>query len=405
MTVEKTILLGISGGIAAYKSAELVRMLRLEGYRVQAIMTRAATKFITPLTLASLTGNKVVTDLFEGSSSEDTLNSAIEHIDVAKSGDLLLVAPATADVMAKFANGLADDFLSTTHLAFDGPVILAPAMNTNMWEHPATVKNLELLMSRGVNIVPPGIGDLACGTVGSGRLADLHEIVQCVHASFRNRKDLEGECVLVTAGPTREALDPVRYLSNRSSGRMGFAMAEGAAQRGAKVILVAGPVSLPTPAGCERIDVESAQQMHDAVLENLPEASIVVMTAAVADYRPAERAPRKLKKGKGVPTINLEKTPDILQEVGNRKGNRFLIGFAAETENLERNARSKLESKHCDLVVANLVGGTMGFDTEFNQGLILSSDRDTVKLDPMSKSRMAACIYDAAASVRLSKVA
>ena len=401
----KSVLLGVSGGIAAYKSAEVVRVLRPDGYRVQAVMTRAATKFITPLTLASLTGNKVITDLFADSSADETLRSAIEHIEVAQSADLLLVAPATADVLAKFALGLADDFLSTAHLAFEGPLVLAPAMNTRMWEHPATRENLALLRSRGARIVDPDSGELACGTVGPGRLAEPAVIADVVRDALRESGDLEGECVLVTAGPTREALDPVRFLSNRSSGRMGFAIAEAAARRGARVILVAGPVDLPTPGHCERIDVVSAQQMHDAVMSRFDEATVAVMAAAVADYRPRSASAKKLKKRDGVPEIDLEETPDILRSAGERKGQRVLIGFAAETEGLESNARRKLQSKGCDLIVANPVGGSTGFDVDLNQGLLLSTDGDVVRLDPMSKGRMAERILDATAELRRRKAA
>ncbi len=405
MRDKKTVLLGISGGIAAYKAADLARALQAAGLDVQTVMTRAATKFITPLTMAALTGNKVITDLFEDASADETLNSAIAHIDVAQRSDLLLVAPATADVLGKFALGLADDFLSTAHLAFKGPLVLAPAMNTNMWEHPATRENLAVLRSRGARIVEPGTGELACGTIGAGRLADLDSIVAAVEEALRPCGDLQGETVLITAGPTREALDPVRYLSNRSSGRMGFALAEEAARRGARVVLVAGPVQRPTPMGCERIDVESAQQMHDAVLGRLEEASLVVMAAAVADYRPVSRADRKLKKRDGVPDLTLAETPDILRAVGARKGDRTLVGFAAETDDLEANARLKLQAKGCDLVVANPVGGATGFDTEINQGMLLTATGDPLAINPMSKSEMAARIFDEAVRLRTRRAA
>lgn len=401
----KSILLGVSGGIAAYKSAEIVRALKSEGCTVQAVMTRAATKFITPLTLASLTGNKVITDLFADTSADDTLQSAIAHIDVAQRADLLLVAPATADIMAKFALGLADDFLSTAHLAFEGPLVLAPAMNTGMWEHPATRENLALLRARGARIVEPGSGELACGTVGAGRLAEPESIVDAVREALRTRGDLQDECVLVTAGPTREALDPVRYLSNRSSGRMGFSLAEEAARRGARVILVSGPVSIPTPRGCERIDVQDAQEMHDAVMARLSESTVAIMAAAVADYRLVAPASRKLKKRDGIPSLELEETPDILNAVGRRKGDRILIGFAAETDDLESNARRKLESKGCDLVVANPVGGHTGFESDLNQGLVLSANGEVLRLEPMTKPRMAARILDMTVKVRARKAA
>ena len=400
MSDQSTVLLGVTGGIAAYKSAELVRALQAEGHAVQAVLTKAATKFITPLTIASLTGNKVITDLFDDSSPDETLHSAIAHIDVAQRADVLLVAPASADMLAKFALGLADDFLSTAHLAFRGPLVLAPAMNTNMWEHPATRENLAALRTRGARIVEPGIGELACGTVGPGRLAELGDIVAAVRSVLQARGDLQDECILVTAGPTREALDPVRYISNRSSGRMGFALASEAARRGARVILVAGPVALPTPPGCERIDVESAAEMHQAVMQHLGEASFAVMAAAVADYRPDHAAASKLKKRDGLPQLSLEETPDILHSAAAHKDDRVLVGFAAETDDLEANGRRKLRSKGCDLMVANPVGGATGFDTELNQGMLLAADGSVQRLDPMSKAEMAGRILDEAIRLR-----
>ena len=393
----KAILLGVSGGIAAYKSAEVVRALRAEGCSVQVVMTRAATKFISPLTLAALSGNKVITDLFSDSSAEDTLQSAVAHVDAARSADLLLVVPASADVLARFALGLADDFLTTAHLAFEGPLVLAPAMNTRMWEHPATRENLAVLRNRGARIVEPGTGELACGTVGPGRLAETEPIMAAVRAEMQGPGDLEGECVLVTAGPTREAIDPVRYISNRSSGRMGFAVASEAVRRGARVILVAGPVTLPTPAGCERIDVQSAQQMHEAVMSRLSEATVAVLAAAVSDYRAASPAGRKLKKRDGIPSLDLEETPDILRAVGKTSNRPLVVGFAAETDDLEANARKKLASKGCDVVVANPVGGATGFETDLNQGLILSAAGDVLRLGPTPKSEMAGRILDVVA--------
>ena len=405
MSDQRTVLLGVTGGIAAYKSAELVRALQADGHAVQAVLTKAAVRFITPLTIASLTGNKVITDLFDDSSPDETLHSAIAHIDVAQRADVLLVAPASADMLAKFALGLADDFLSTAHLAFRGPLVLAPAMNTNMWEHPATRENLAALRTRGARIVEPGVGELACGTVGPGRLAELGAIVAAVRSALNPGGDLQGECVLVTAGPTREALDPVRYISNRSSGRMGFALASEAARRGARVILVAGPVTLPTPAGCERIDVESAAEMHQSVLERLGEASFAVMAAAVADYRPERQSPSKLKKRDGLPQLSLEETPDILHSAAAHKGDRVLVGFAAETDDLEANGRRKLQSKGCDLVVANPVGGATGFDSELNQGMLLSVDGSVRRLHPMSKAEMAGRILDEALRLRKRKAA
>lgn len=400
MSDQSTVLLGVTGGIAAYKSAELVRALQADGHAVRAVLTKAATKFITPLTIASLTGNKVITDLFDDSSPDETLHSAIAHIDVAQRADVLLVAPASADMLAKFALGLADDFLSTAHLAFRGPLVLAPAMNTNMWEHPATRENLAALRARGARIVEPGVGELACGTVGPGRLAELDDIVAAVRSALSSEGDLQDECVLITAGPTREALDPVRYISNRSSGRMGFALANEAAKRGARVVLIAGPVALPTPPGCERIDVESAAEMHQSVLQHLGDASFAIMAAAVADYRPDHAADRKLKKRDGLPQLSLEETPDILQSAAAYKGDRVLVGFAAETHDLEANGRRKLRSKGCDLVVANPVGGATGFDSELNQGTLLAADGSMQRLDPMSKAEMAGRILDEAIRLR-----
>ncbi|MXY68697.1 MAG: bifunctional phosphopantothenoylcysteine decarboxylase/phosphopantothenate--cysteine ligase CoaBC [Acidobacteriia bacterium] len=397
---QSTVLLGVTGGIAAYKSAELVRALQADGHAVQAVLTKAATKFITPLTIASLTGNKVITDLFDDSSPDETLHSAIAHIDVAQRADVLLVAPASADMLAKFALGLADDFLSTAHLAFRGPLVLAPSMNTNMWEHPATRENLAALRTRGARIVEPGVGELACGTVGPGRLAELGDIVAAVRSALSSEDDLQDECVLVTAGPTREALDPVRYISNRSSGRMGFELANEAARRGARVVLIAGPVALPTPPGCERIDVESAAEMHQSVLRHLGEASFAVMAAAVADYRPDHAAASKLKKRDGLPQLSLEETPDILQSAAAHQGDRVLVGFAAETDDLEANGRRKLQSKGCDLVVANPVGGATGFDSELNQGMLLAADGSVQRLGPMSKAEMAGRILDEAIRLR-----
>ena len=393
------IVLGVTGGIAAYKSAEVVRSLQERGHRVQVVMTANAQRFIAPLTLAALTGEKVITDLFADRSANETLDSSIEHIAVAQQADLLLVAPATADALAKFAHGLADDFLSTMQLAFDGPVVVAPAMNTNMWAHPATVENLRTLASRGVSVVEPGSGDLACGMVGPGRLADLERIVEAVEAALAPRKgDLAGKRVLITAGPTREAIDPVRYLSNRSSGRMGFALAEAARDRGASVELVLGPTRLEPPAGIEVVSVESAEQMRAAVLECFDAADFCLMAAAVADYRIANPSVQKIKKGNGPPRLELEPTPDILHELGERKGAQVLIGFAAETENLRENAVRKLREKNCDFLVANPVGESgagAGIDSVENQGVLLAASGDAVELPRSSKIEMAGRIWDA----------
>src|SRR5271168_454985 len=303
------ITLGVTGGVAAYKAAELDRLLQQDGFTVQVVMTRGAREFVTPLTFAALSGQKVITDLFEKSSiGEANLESAIEHIAVAQRTDLLLVAPATADILAKFARGIADDFLTTLYLATAAPVVVAPAMNVNMWEHAATQENIEMLRARGVHIVEPDEGYLACGMVGSGRLAGQEEIVRAVRDVLHAHRDLEGQSVLVTAGPTCEDLDPVRYLTNRSSGKMGYAVAEAAALRGAKVLLVTGPVNLEVPAGVERIDVRTAREMHNAVVDRVSGASVAIFAAAVADYRPIEQHAEKIKKSDAALTISLEPT-------------------------------------------------------------------------------------------------
>ncbi|HKD06310.1 MAG TPA: bifunctional phosphopantothenoylcysteine decarboxylase/phosphopantothenate--cysteine ligase CoaBC [Bryobacteraceae bacterium] len=383
------IALGVTGGIAAYKSAELARALIREGHEVQVILTRAAEEFIRPLTFAALTGRKVITDLFASESPESTLSSSIEHIAVAKAHDLLLVAPATANTLAKFAHGLADDFLSTTYLAFHGPVVIAPAMNDVMWEHAATRANMETLRNRGHVIVDPGEGYLACGTVGQGRLAENEAIVDAVTRAL-SPKDLTGQTILITAGPTQEPIDPVRYLSNRSSGRMGYALAEAALQRGAQVILVSGPVSLDPPLDAKIVRVTTAAEMRDAVFANLDPATIVIKCAAVADFRPAQASASKIKKDTAPKCVELEPTADILAELGQKKGSRLLIGFAAETGNLQEYARRKLQTKNCDMVVANLVGqpGT-GFESDTNEVLIALRTGDFVPVAKASKRDVA----------------
>src|SRR3954466_9015627 len=305
------IALGVTGGIAAYKAAEIVRLLQDRGIRVQVIMTRAAQEFVKPLTFAALSGEKVITDMFSGGDEQPNIDSAVEHIAVAQSIDALVVAPATADVLGKFAQGLATDFLTTLYLATTAPVVVAPAMNVNMWNHEATQQNLETLRKRGVRIVEPGSGYLACGMTGPGRLAENEAVVAAAMEALGASQDLSGETVLITAGPTREKIDPVRYLTNRSSGRMGYALAEVALRRGARVLLVSGPTALKLPSAAEVVSVESAQQMLDAVLRLLPESSIVIKTAAVADYTIVNPAEQKLKRG-GHTTLDLTPAPDIL---------------------------------------------------------------------------------------------
>jgi phosphopantothenoylcysteine decarboxylase/phosphopantothenate--cysteine ligase len=389
------ITLGVTGGVAAYKAAELVRRLQQDSFTVQVVMTRGAREFITPLTFAALTGQKVITDLFAESGGEANLDSAIEHIAVAQRTDLLLVAPATADVLAKFARGIADDFLSALYLATTAPVVVAPAMNVNMWNHAATQENVQTLDARGVTIVDPDEGYLACGMTGAGRLAGQEHIVAAVRQVLRLRRDLQGQTVLVTAGPTCEDLDPVRYLTNRSSGKMGYAVAEAAARRGARVILVSGPTSLETPAGVERVDVRTAQEMHRAVVNKFSECSVAILAAAVADYRPVEKLDHKIKRNKQPLTLSLEPTTDILASVAQDKGERLVVGFAAETESVAENARNKLAAKNADLMVANDVTAEgAGFDLDTNIVSLFARDGRDLPLPRMSKSEVAHRILD-----------
>jgi phosphopantothenoylcysteine decarboxylase/phosphopantothenate--cysteine ligase len=390
------ITIGVTGGVAAYKAAELVRLLQQDGFIVEVVMTRGAREFIAPLTFAALSGQKVITDLFEKSSSgEANVESAIEHIAVAQRSDLLLVAPATADILAKFARGIADDFLTTLYLATTAPVIVAPAMNVNMWNHPATQENIEMLRARGVKIVNPDEGYLACGMTGAGRLAGQQEIIAAVRQTLHTHKDFEGETMLITAGPTCEDLDPVRYLTNRSSGKMGYAVAEAAARRGAKVSLVSGPVNLETPAGVERVAVRTAEEMRHSVLDRLPESTIAIFAAAVADYRPAETQTEKMKRNREPLTIRLEPTPDILAEAAQTKGDRLIVGFAAETERVAENARKKLAAKNADLIVANDVTAEgAGFDHDTNIVTLFSRDGRDLALPKLSKGAVAQRILD-----------
>lgn len=398
------ITLGVTGGVAAYKAAELVRRLQQDGFSVQVVMTRAAREFVTPLTFAALSGQKVITDLFgDSSGGEANLESAIEHIAVAQRTDLLLVAPATADILAKFARGIADDFLTTLYLASTAPVVVAPAMNVNMWNHAATQENVEMLRARGVKIVDPDEGYLACGMTGAGRLAGQEAILAAVREALHAQRDLAAETVLITAGPTCEDIDPVRYLTNRSSGKMGYAVAEAAARRGAKVFLVSGPVNLETPPGVERIDLRTAQEMHRAVLDRIADASVAILAAAVADYRPVEQHAEKIKKGHAVLTISFEPTTDILADVTKNKGQKIVVGFAAETDHVADNARKKLAAKNADLIVANDVTAEgAGFDHDTNVVTLFSRDGRDLALPKMSKSEVAQKILDEV--LRLRKV-
>ena len=387
------IALGVSGGIAAYKAAELVRLLQDRGVRVQVVLTRAAQEFVRPLTFAALSGEKVITGLFGASEQPANLESAIEHIAVAQGIDALLVAPATADVIAKFAHGVADDFLTTLFLATTAPVVLAPAMNVNMWQNPATQANFETLRRRGVRIVEPDSGYLACGMTGPGRLAANDAILAAAMEVLGAAQDLAGETVLLTAGPTREQIDPVRYISNRSSGRMGYALAEAALRRGARVVLVTGPVSLQPPGGAEVVAVETAEQMREAVLQRLEQATVVIATAAVSDYRPRTQARHKIKRS-GPLALELEPTADILGEVSRRRRGQIVIGFAAETENALENARKKLAAKSLDAIVVNDVSRPgIGFDSERNAVTIIAQDV-VVEVPETSKWEVAQRVLD-----------
>jgi len=414
--------LGVSGGIAAYKAAEIVRLLQDRGIRVQVIMTRAAQEFVRPLTFAALSGEKVITDLFGTEAEQPNIDSAVEHIAVAQSIDALVVVPATADVLAKFAQGVANDFLTTLYLATTAPVVMAPAMNVNMWNHEATQSNLHTLRDRGVRIVEPGDGYLACGMTGPGRLAENEAIVAAVLAALGASQDLAGETILITAGPTREKIDPVRYLTNRSSGRMGYALAEAALRRGAKVLLITGPTSITPPSQAEVTRVESAEQMREAVLKLLPESTIVIKTAAVADYKPKLQAPQKIKR-KGAlsldlePTIDilaelsrkktsqmivgdLEPTIDILAELSRKKTSQMIVGFAAETENVLENARKKLASKALDAIVVNDVSHEgVGFDSDRNAVTIITHD-EVVEVPETSKLDVAQRVLDQVVKLR-----
>jgi phosphopantothenoylcysteine decarboxylase/phosphopantothenate--cysteine ligase len=389
------ILLGVGGGIAAYKAAELTRLLMQQDHQVQVMMTRAACKFVQPLTFAALTGRKVLTDLF-------AIESAIEHIGVAQEHGVLVIAPATADLMGKLAHGLADDFLTTTYLAFIGTVVIAPTMNVNMWQHPATQANLETLARRGHAIVEPGSGYLACGMTGPGRMAEPETIAEVVATAADRRHDLEGETILITAGPTQEPLDPVRYITNRSSGKMGYALAEVAAARGARVILVSGPVHLNDPRGVEVIHVRTAAEMREQVMQHLPSVGIVIKAAAVADFHLSKVPDQKVKKTAARISLELDPTPDILAELGRKKRDYLLIGFAAETQNLQQEARRKLETKNCDMVVGNLVGGSeTGFESDDNEVVLALRHGETIALPRASKRVIAGRIFDEALKLRL----
>jgi len=390
------VVLGVTGCIGAYKACEVLRELQRRGADVRVVMTAAATRFVAPMTFEALSRHPVFHDQWAPGANGD-----IRHVSLADEADLLLVAPATADILGKFARGIADDALSTLYLATRAPVLVAPAMNVNMYEHPAVQENIATLRSRGVGIVEPGSGYLACGWLGKGRLAEPEEIVDAATAVLARRRDLEGETVLVTAGPTVEDIDPVRYVSNRSSGKMGYRLAEAARDRGAKVILVSGPTSLAAPHGVEVVPVRSAEEMQRAVAERVGPATIVIAAAAVSDYRPESASPSKMKKGDGPVRLELVRTPDILQGLGDATGARVLVGFAAETEDLVANARKKLEAKNLDLVVANDVTAEgAGFGADTNAVVLLRRDGGRVDVPIASKREVAERILDEVGALR-----
>jgi phosphopantothenoylcysteine decarboxylase/phosphopantothenate--cysteine ligase len=360
------ILIGVTGGIAAYKSPELVRRLRERGADVQVVMTCGAQRFITPLTLQAVSGRPVRTDLWDA-----TAEAAMGHIELARWAQLLLIAPASAGFIARLATGQADDLLTTLCLASEAPLAIAPAMNRVMWAHPATRANVATLEGRGVTVLGPGVGEQACGEVGAGRMDEPLEIISGVMRLLRSGGPLVGRRVLITAGPTRECIDPVRFISNRSSGKMGFAVAQAAREAGAEVLLVSGPVSVPTPPGVRRVDVESAADMLAAVLQEIERTDIFISTAAVADYRPAHAHGQKIKKTSDRMDLAMERTADIIATVAARAPRPFVVGFAAETETVEQNARSKLLKKNLDMIAANEVGTDKAFDCEDNQLLVL----------------------------------
>ncbi len=397
MTAQKTVVLGITGGIAAYKACELISRLKKKSVEVYPVMTESATRFITPLTLRTLCARPVAVDLFSQDAPFD-----VEHIALARRADVLAVVPATANVIGKVANGIADDLLTTTIMATRAPVLFAPAMNTAMYENPAVQENIEKLRKRGFLLVEPESGILACGEEGAGRLAELDAIEAAIGRLLFPIKDFEGISVLITAGPTREYIDPVRYITNRSSGRMGYALAAAAAQRGARVVLVTGPVNIPVPAGVRAVPVETANEMYAAALEHFDGCDIAIKAAAPADYAPEERSEHKIKKGGGDErrTLSLRPNPDIAAELGRRKGGRVLIGFAAETEELERNALKKLAAKNLDMIVANdVLRKGAGFEGPTNIVTMLTADGAQEETGLLPKEAVAHRILDRALSI------
>ena len=394
--------LGVTGCIAAYKAAELLRLLQQRHLDVQVVMTHHAQEFVAPLTFAALSGQKVITEMFDRSgTASSNVESAIEHIAVAQSVDLLLVAPATADVLGKFAHGVADDFLSTLYLATKAAVVVAPAMNCEMWDHPAVKENVATLRARGVRVVEPEEGYLACGMVGQGRLAANDKILEAVCETLGLTDDLVGESILITAGPTQEDIDPVRYITNRSSGKMGYALAEEAMRRGARVTLVSGPTALEPPTGVEFVPVRTAAEMGEAVGKHFKNSTIVIKAAAVADVRPAHPGASKIKKEELPAAIEVEPTEDILASLGRSKNGKFLVGFAAETGMSLAGAKQKLKSKNLDLLVANDLNEVgAGFDVDTNHVQLLRPDGSVRDVPLMAKAKVAGKILDEVIQLR-----
>ncbi len=392
---DKNIVLGITGGIAAYKACELTRLMVKSGANVNVIMTKGAAEFVTPLTLQTLSRNPVHTDLFSL-----TQEAEVGHISLADRADLFVIAPATANLIGKIANGIADDLLTTTIMATKVPVLLAPAMNCNMYENPIVQENMNKLKGYGYNFIDSETGELACGYEGKGRMAEPGDILERIEVIL-SPKDLKGERIVVTAGPTYEAIDPVRFIGNRSSGKMGYALAKMAVRRGAEVTLISGPSSLLPPRGTRFISVESAEEMRKAVSVKLKDATIVIMAAAVADYRPNKAVSEKMKKGAGSISLDLEKTEDIISEIGRKKGKRFIIGFAAETDNLWANAKKKLKEKNLDLIIANNVKVPgAGFAVDTNIVTIIDNKGTLEALPKMSKDEVAWKALDRVASLK-----
>lgn len=395
----KKVVLGVTGGISAYKSAEIVRILRAEGADVTVVMTRAACQFVAPLTFSTLSGNPVITEMFSNG-----LDPEIKHIRIPENAEAMLIAPATANFLAKAATGMADDSLTTMLLVARCPIIVSPAMNSNMYSHPVVQENIRKLKERGVIVIEPDTGELACGYSGPGRLPNPDDIVEMVRITLSG-KDMEGEHVLVTAGPTREAIDPVRFVSNRSSGKMGFALAKSAVRRGANVVLISGPTVLKPPVGVKFIPVETAEEMMKEADRNFPKATVLLMSAAVADYKPKKVQPTKIKKSKDKLVVEMDACPDILKTLSTKKRkNHLIIGFAAETDNLLKNAKEKLERKNLDLIVANQVGTSdSGFEHETNRIKIIDRDGNVKDFPLMTKEEAADRILDEVMALRYKK--